>query len=426
MLEIIPLKKPIDAKITIQGAKNYSLRAQFCACYAEGESLIENSLVAEDLNYTADALRAFGNVIEKNSDGSYNVIGLGDKMKNPQKEVYVEGSGVAMRFLTSYAALAPGEKILTGNERMCKRPIQNLLDGLKQLGVDCYSQNNDGFPPVVIKSQGIEGGTAEIAGNISSQFFSSICLAAPYAKNDISIKVQGDLTSKAHAAATFDIMKDFGIEVENQNFEIIKIKAGQKYNPREYYVEGDWPSASYFFGIAAITGSAIRIYGLNPDSVQGEKCLLTALEKMGCKIKVKGYIELIGPKELKGINFSDNNLTDASQTLMVVAAFADGKTTIRNLENLRLKESDRITDTARELKKMGCSVEEYPDGLTITPGSLRGAEIETYNDHRMAMSFAMAGTKIAGIKIKNPECVGKSYINYWEDLKKFGVVTVKL
>jgi len=301
---------------------------------------------------------------------------------------------------------------------MRKRPIGELLSGLGDLGVNAYSQRGNDCPPVIVESQGLKGGTARIEGKESSQFLSGLLMVAPYGQREVYVEVAGSLASKPYVDITRDVMSAFGVEVRNQGYQSFFIKAGQRYLPREYRIEGDASSASYFFSAAAVCRGRVRVENLNPATIQGDIGFLGILERMGCRVtRGDDWIEVSG-KQLRGINVDMNGMPDLVPTLAVTAAFARGKTVIQNIGHLRLKESDRIHALAVELSKMGVRVREREDGLEIEGGKPRGAEVETHNDHRMAMSFAIAGLAVSGVKIKGERCVDKSFPGFWEAFQR--------
>ena len=259
-------------------------------------------------------------------------------------------------------------------------------------------------------------------GDMSSQYFTAILLAAPYAANDVELLVEGDLASKPYVDMTIDVMRDFGVTVERNGYESFTVPTGQKYASGEYAIEGDWSAASYFLAAAAITGGRVRVENVSLESRQGDKGFVRVLEEMGCQSKCgPEEVEMLGPDALNAVDVDLNSMPDVAQTLAVAALFAEGETTIRNVANLRVKECDRIAATATELRKLGAAVEEFPDGLSIRPGELHGAEIDTYDDHRMAMSFALAGLRIPGVIIKDPDCVSKTFPDYFKTLESLYV-----
>ena len=418
IIEIRPIEM-LDAEVSAPPAKAYTLRNIFIASLAKGKSIILNPLLAEDQMYAINAMKQLGVKIDID-DNRLIIEGMEGRLKTPEKEIYLGNSGVSVRFLAAIAALADGgDVIITGNERMqTGRPISDLLDALKPIGIKAESINGNGCPPLRIASGTFQGGETELAGNKSSQYFSSIMLAAPYAKQDVVINTLGHLSSKPFIDITLDCMKAFGVEVKNDDYKAFRICAGNGYKAKEISVEGDYSNASYFFAAAAITGGRVRVTNLNINSVQGEKYFIDCIEEMGCRItKGDDWVEVKGEK-LKGIRKDMNNYPDIVQPLAVVAAFAEGESEFYNIEHLKYKECDRITAPAEELRKMGIDVITEKDRLIIKGGTPTAAEIETYNDHRMAMSFSIAGLKIPGIKIRNPKCVKKSFPDFWKKLEE--------
>jgi len=416
MIEMKPIHH-CEAVVTIPGSKSYTHRALIVSALAEGESLLLNALRSEDTELTARALEKFGVPIFWEGD-LLRLRGKGGKLKAGGEKIFVGNSGTSMRFLTALAALKNGRTLLDGSERMRMRPIADLLDGLVALGVNAYSQGGNGYPPVVVESQGLLGGVARIKGDESSQFLSALLLVAPYARGDVQVEVEGHLVSRPYVDITREVMAAFGVEVQCQDYHSFFVRAGQQYLPRKYQVEGDASNASYFFSAAAITRGRVKVENFPPASIQGDAGFMKILEKMGCRvIRGDGWAEVQG-KELRGIDIDMNEMPDLVPTLAVTAAFARGKTVIRNIGHLRLKESDRIKSLAGELAKMGMRIEEGEDWLQVEGGKVHGAEIETHNDHRLAMSLAIAGLVVPGIKIKGEQCVDKSFPGFWETLQK--------
>jgi 3-phosphoshikimate 1-carboxyvinyltransferase len=416
MIEIKPLHH-CNAVITIPGSKSYTHRALILSSLADGESVLINALRCEDTEHTVGALTKFGVPVSWESD-HVRVLGRGGKFNATDDRIDVGNSGASMRFLTALAALKKGITLLDGSERMRKRPIGELLNGLGELGVRAYSQNGDDCPPVIVESQGLKGGTARVKGEESSQFLSGLLMVASYARRDVNIEVSGSLASKPYVDITRDVMSAFGVEIRNQGYRSFFIKAGQRYLPQKYRVEGDASNASYFFSAAAVCRGRVRVENLNPATIQGDMGFLEILERMGCRvIRGSNWIKVLGG-ELHGIEMDMNEMPDLVPTLAVTAAFARGKTVIQNIGHLRFKESDRIHALAVELSKMGIRVKEGEDGLEIEGGKPHGTEIETYDDHRMAMSFAIAGLAVPGVKIKGERCVDKSFPQFWETLQK--------
>jgi 3-phosphoshikimate 1-carboxyvinyltransferase len=416
VIEIKPLHR-CNAVITIPGSKSYTHRALILSSLAYGESRLIHALRCDDTERTAQALLRFGAEIFWEGD-DVRVLGTGGKYQTSGDRVDVGNSGTSMRFLTALAALRKGTTLLDGNERMRRRPIGELLKGLRELGVRAYSQKGNDCPPVIVESEGLKGGTARIKGEESSQFLSGLLMVAPYAQKDVNIEVAGSLASRPYIDITLDVMSAFGVKIPSQGGSSFLVGAGQRYLPKEYRIEGDASNASYFFSAAAVCRGRIKVENLNPATRQGDIGFLNILESMGCRVnRGSDGIEVLGG-ELRGTEIDMNEMPDLVPTLAVTAAFARGKTVIQNIGHLRLKESDRIHAVAKELSKMGIRVSERENGLEVEGGKPHGAEIETYDDHRMAMSFGIAGLAVPGMRIKGERCVDKSFPGFWETLQK--------
>jgi 3-phosphoshikimate 1-carboxyvinyltransferase len=416
MIEVRPLRH-CDGAVSVPGSKSYTHRALIVSSLADGESVLFNALLCEDTGRTVEALAKFGVEVSWESD-HVRVLGKGGMFKATDEKIDVGNSGTSMRFLTALAALRTGITLLDGSERMRKRPIGELLNGLGELGVRAYSQEGDDCPPVIVQSRGLQGGTAKVKGEESSQFLSGLLIVAPYAQKDVNIEVAGSLASKPYVDITREVMSSFGVEIRSQGYQSFFIKAGRQYLPQKYRIEGDASNASYFFSAAAVCRGRVRVRNLNPATIQGDIGFLEILERMGCRVtRGSDWIEVLGGG-LDSVEIDMNEMPDLVPTLAVTAAFARGKTVIQNIGHLRLKESDRIHAVAAELSKMGIQVREGEDGLEILGGKPRGAEIETYHDHRMAMSFAIAGLAVPGVKIKEERCVDKSFPGFWDELQR--------
>ncbi len=404
-----------DVTIEVPPSKSYMNRALFCAALAEGTSVLHNPSYSDDSKYFIHALHAFG-IRTEHQKNALLVYGTGEKLQIPNKEIFVGNAGTTLRFLTTFAALAKGETVLSGDVQMQQRPIQDLLDALHSAGI--HSESANGFPPVKIYGGKFLGGELKMNATISSQFLSSILLCAPYSQNGVTVKIEGSISSRPYVDMTIDVMKKFGVSVELADEHTFKISSQKKYTRREYTIENDASSASYFFAAAAITKSEVTVKNLSAHSLQGDIAFLDVLEQMGCRVNKKRNEVSVTGKKLNGITVDMNAMLDAVPTLAVVALFADGVTTITNVSQLKFKESDRMTAIATELKKVGAEVEVYDDSLVIIPQKYSSATIETYNDHRIAMSFAVAGLCIEGIGIKNPSCVSKSFPGFWDEFSK--------
>ena len=418
MIEIKPVEN-VNATVTIPGSKSYTNRALITSLLANGESVMKNALLSEDTRVMISCLGELGipvSVIEE--ENTIRITGCEGKIPVDRASLFARNAGTVVRFMTAALTLGDGKYEIDGIERMRQRPIQQLIDALNQLGADVSSKEGTGCPPVLINASGLKGGTVKIPGNISSQYISAILLTAPYANSDVRIVVIDDLASKNYVDMTLDVMSRFGVTVKRDSYREFSVKSGQVYKGCEYMVEPDASGASYFLAAAAITGGKVRVDGLGEDSLQGDARFVDILGKMGCRIKKShDWLEVEGG-ELSGIDIDMNDTPDVVQTLAPVAAFAKGNTRIRNVKNLRYKETDRITAVVNELKKVGVEAREFEDGIEIIPSPPHSADISTYNDHRMAMSFALFGLRTKGIKIKNPECVEKTFPDYFERLEK--------
>jgi 3-phosphoshikimate 1-carboxyvinyltransferase len=428
-IEIQPTA-PIHGSIRPPGSKSLTNRALVCAALARGESILTGVLESEDTILMIEALQQLGIAVDPHSipgpvilrsvpgEGKIiRILGCAGRPPAAQANLFAGNSGTTIRFLTAMAALGRGRFRLDGTPRMRERPIEDLLDALKQLGAKAYSELGSGCPPVVVEAAGLRGGRAEIAGDISSQFISGLLMAAPYAENPVELVLRGRLVSQPYVAMTTAVMAAFGVETQTRPEGFI-VPTGDGYYGRVYEIEPDASAASYFFAAAAITGGKITVEGLSRQSLQGDVAFCDCLEKMGCTVEYgENEITLQGGK-LRGIDVDMNAISDTVQTLAAVALFADGPTTVSHVGHIRHKETDRIHALATELRKIGAGVEEYPDGLRIIPGKLRGTRIETYNDHRMAMSMALVGLAVPGIVILDPECTAKTYPEFFADLAR--------
>ncbi|MFH1037833.1 MAG: 3-phosphoshikimate 1-carboxyvinyltransferase [PVC group bacterium] len=409
----IPTKQQIDAEIALPGSKSITNRALVIGALARGETELANWLRCDDTGVMIEGLRSLGFTVT-DGDGRLVIAGRGGLIPRDRASLDTANSGTTMRFLTGLVALGEGTYQLDGSPRMRERPIEDLLDGLRSLGVSALSDRENGCPPVTVRAGGLPGGTCELSGEISSQFLSALLLSAPYAAGRVIIRVAGELVSRPYVDMTLRMMTDFGVTVNEEKPGTFFIPPRQVYRGRRYAVEGDASSASYFFAAAAITGGRVKILNVGNNSIQGDARFPRLLERMGATVRTgPDWTEVAGPLT-RGIKEDLNEMPDMVPTLAVVSLFAPGRTVIVNVGNLRYKESDRLRAVATELRKIGARAEELPDGLIIEGGDLHGAEIETYNDHRIAMAFALAGLRVPGITIKNPECVAKTFPGFFE------------
>ena len=413
--EIKPIDK-IQATLTLPGSKSYTHRALVAASLAPGDSLLRNPLDAEDTRFTAQALAKLGAGIDWRED-RVRVHGTGGRWQPVAGPIYLGNSGTSMRFLTALAALGQGDYRLTGSPRLCERPQGELLEALAQLGVKAVSERGDGCPPVVVQG-GLQGGKAKLSGGISSQYLSALLFIAPLAPQGVEIAITGELVSRPYVDLTLDVLGDFGISYYRESYRYFQLPGGQCYLPQDYAIEADASSASYFWAAAALTHGRVTITNLAPDSCQGDVGFLKVLEQLGCRISSADTGLTVAGGPLQGIEVDMATMPDLVPTLAVLAAFARGETVITGAAHLRHKESDRLAAVAAELAKMGITVRETADGLVITGGQPRGAVIDTYQDHRLAMSFAVAGLKAPGTSIRDPDCVAKSFPEFWDFFAK--------
>jgi 3-phosphoshikimate 1-carboxyvinyltransferase len=413
--EVQPRSK-LDGEVTVPGSKSYAARAMVIGALASGITVLKNHLHAEDTDYMLRGLEAFGVGFLETPSGLL-IRGIAGETATPMNPVFLGGAGTAVRFLTTVAGISGGQVVIDGNDRMRKRPVQDLLDALEPLGIVARSINGNGCPPVVIEEGEFVGGRTTLRGGKSSQFVSSILLAGPYSRGGVEVEVTEDLVSRSYVDLTMEIMKDFGAEVTHENYRCFRVRPSV-YCGRQYVVEGDLSSASYFFAAAAITGGRIRVQGINPRSKQGDRGFLDVLEAMGCRVnRGDSWVEVFGGP-LRAVDIDMKAMPDSAQTLAVVAAFARGTTCLSGIGHLRLKESDRLTSLERELGKLGIHATTADDRLIVHGGDPQGGEIETYKDHRMAMAFAVAGLRVPGVVIRDPECVSKSFPDFWTVLEE--------
>ena len=413
---------PVRAAIRPPGSKSITNRALVCAGLARGGSLLTGVLDSQDTRVMASGLAALGIGIEPDwAGGTIRVTGCGGVPPATAAVIDCAASGTTMRFLSAVCPLGHGRYRLDGTARMRQRPIGDLVEALTALGIDAVAESPGGCPPVAIRSTGLPGGVAHVRGGTSSQFASGLALAAPCTPRGMRIEFTGRLVSVPYLEMTRRVIASFGGHCATEGEHGWRIDP-TGYVGREYAIEPDASAASYFAALAAITGGSVRIDDLSRGSMQGDVAFCDALERMGCTVEWRepaggdpGSITVSG-RAARGIEIDMNAISDTVPTLAVTALFASGPTSIRNVAHIRDKETDRIGDLVRELRKLGAEVHEHADGLTIVPGGLRAATLATYDDHRMAMSLALAGLVVPGVRIENPACVGKTFPQYWHEL----------
>jgi 3-phosphoshikimate 1-carboxyvinyltransferase len=417
LTEIRPLRH-LDARVTLPGSKSYTQRALLIAALAEGTSRLRNPLLSEDTGLMIDALRALGAGIAL-EDGNLIVAGTAGKIACPEGEIRLGNNGTAMRFLTAAVCLGRGVFTLTGDPRLCERPIRPLLDALATLGVDARSRGGNGRPPVRVAADGLRGGQVILRDIESSQYVSALLISAPCASGDTRLDLEGRIPSLPYVAMTIEAMATFGQDVARPGAHAFVVRGNGGYRGREYRIEGDASSASYFFLAAALTGGRVRVDNVRPRTLQGDIGLLAILEGLGCRVRRgEDWVEVEGGRLASGdVALSLGDMPDMVPTVAVLAALRPGRTIIRDAAHLRLKESDRLAALAAELVRIGIGARETEDGLVIDGGTPHGAVIETYNDHRIAMSFAILGLVVPGVRIANGACVGKSFPGFWQALE---------
>ena len=426
-LRLDPIRR-ISGSITLPGSKSLSNRVLLLAMLSEGETLIENLLDSDDVRRMVDALAKLKISYEEDRPNKkIRVRGVVGRIPVVEAKLFLGNAGTAIRPLTAALTLGHGRFVLDGIERMRERPIQDLLDGLNQLGAHVRSIYNTGCPPVEIIADGLLGGVTELSGAISSQYLSAILLTSPYAKTPVEIRIRDHLVSIPYVEMTIRLMSRFGVNVVvSEDFRNFYINAPQNYqSPETYFVEGDASSASYFLAGAAITGGSVTVVGCGTESLQGDAQFAKVLEMMGAEVGWQANkITVQGSGNLKGIDVDMNEMPDAAMTLAVTALFAKGTTAIRNIYNWRLKETERLKAVSCELKKLGAFVEEGEDYIIIAPPrELMPAKISTYDDHRMAMAFSLAACGEVPITILNPKCVSKTFPDYFDQLSKLTIST---
>jgi len=409
--------KEVSASVCVPGSKSLTQRALVVASLAQGHSFISNALIAQDSLHLIDGLRALGAQIVY-SEGGYFISGTAGKITNSGKELFLGNNGTALRFLTALVCLGKGKYVLTGEKRLLERPVGALVDALKEMGTDIYSRNN--CPPVEIIANGLIGGKITLRDIESSQYVSALLLCAPYTTKGMDLTLQGGVVSTPYIDLTIAVMNDFGAKITQTEKYEYHVTAGEIYQGRKYSVEGDASSASYFFLAAALLKKTIRVIGINRLCKQGDIRLLDILEELGCKVRSgENWVEVTGNNLAKGdFAFDLNDMPDMVPTLAMLASFRKGQTVINNVAHLRIKESNRLAALVAELNRTGIEAQEMPDGLVIQGGKMRPEKIETYNDHRMAMSFAIAGLVVHGIEISDKKCVDKSFPAFWKELEK--------
>jgi len=402
----------IDGTITAPPSKSYTIRGLICAALARGRSVLSNPLVSDDTEAAIDVLGRVGVTIDKDNN---SLLIDGGYLKNPGCDLYCSDSAATLRFMTAICSAIPGRCCLKPGPSLSLRPISSLLEALRQLGVKCRKENNS----VVMEGGGFKGGTTVLPGDISSQFTSALMLAGPLSDEGIHVKLSTPPVSLPYLIMTIDCMSKFGVRVKyNPSFTVFDIPR-QSYKPASFNVESDWSSASYLLALGATCGK-VTITGLNTDSFQSDRIMLNLLRNMGADVKVSGNSVTVNQSNLTGLVADFTHCIDLLPTMAVLAATAEGTSVFSGIAKARLKESNRVAAVKEGLNRMGIKVAEEEDKLTIYGGRLKGATIDSHNDHRIAMAFGVAGAIAGETIVKNAKCVNKTYPRFWQDLESLG------
>jgi 3-phosphoshikimate 1-carboxyvinyltransferase len=419
-IEIVPIIHPLAATVAVPGSKSITNRALLLAAMAHGRSNIESVLISDDTRRMASALSALGFTVDVDEAARrITVEGCSGKIPEPTADLDAGGAGTAMRFLAGFLTLGRGRYRLDGNARMRQRPLGALIEAMRALGLEVSSELGNGCPPIVIDTiaGAFAGGAVSIDASLSSQFVSALLMPAPLWRNGLILTTAGD-AARPFIAMTLSLMELWGASA-SMTGDLIAVPGGQAYHAMNFTVEPDASAASYFAAAAALLGGTVMIPGITKTSIQGDAGFLEILEQMGARVTWHAdAVEIIGTGQLRGVDVAMNAMPDVVPTLAALAPFADSPTRIRQVGFIRHHESDRIGALATELRRLGAAVKEFDDGLEIAPSALRAAAIETYDDHRIAMAFAVAGLKMAGVRIKNPGCVAKTYPEFFTDLER--------
>ncbi|PKF50553.1 3-phosphoshikimate 1-carboxyvinyltransferase [Enterovibrio nigricans] len=418
-LTLQPISK-INGEVNLPGSKSVSNRALLLAAFATGTTRLTNLLDSDDIRHMLNALAKLGVNFRLSDDKTVcEVEGLGGAFNTSEAlELFLGNAGTAMRPLAAALCLGKGEYVLTGEPRMKERPIGHLVDAMRGVGAQVTYLENENYPPLRIIGKDIAGGSVDIDGSISSQFLTAFLMTAPLFSGDTDIRIKGDLVSKPYIDITLHIMAQFGVEVINDNYQTFHVKGNQTYaSPGDFLVEGDASSASYFLAAAAIKGGEVKVTGIGKKSIQGDVQFADALAAMGADIEWGDDYVIARRGELKAVDLDFNHIPDAAMTIATTALFAEGTTAIRNVYNWRVKETDRLSAMATELRKLGAEVEEGEDYITITPtDNLQHAAIDTYDDHRMAMCFSLVALSDTLVTINDPKCTSKTFPDYFDKL----------
>lgn len=416
VLEIMPVKRPVRGRMRPPGSKSLTNRALIVAALAEGASRLTGVLDSEDTQVMVDGLRRLGITLSHDTQAcTITLTGCCGRPLANEADLWLENSGTSIRFLTAMCALGEGRFRLDGNARMRERPILPLIAALRAGGVDAACERGNDCPPVLVNASGLPGGSVSVSGSISSQYLSALLMVAPCARRPLEFRISGDLVSRPYVKMTLAVMEKFGVTVCEEPAGSFRVEP-HPYRGASYLIEPDASAASYFLAAAAVTGGEVTVEGLSRSALQGDVRFAEVLQQMGCGVDWQSERITVRGGPLRGIDIDMHDISDTAQTLAAVAPFAAGPTRIRGVAHVRHKETDRVAALTTELRRLGLHVEEHADGLTIHPGPMQPATIETFDDHRMAMSFAILGLRQPGVRITNPGCTAKTYPAFFADL----------
>jgi 3-phosphoshikimate 1-carboxyvinyltransferase len=416
---IEPVAGPLDATVVVPGSKSITNRALVCAALATGPSTLTGALVADDTDAMAECLRQLGIGIGTQADGTTVVVdGAGGRIPATRATLDVRQSGTTARFIAPIAALGHGVYVLDGSPRMRERPMADLVTALRALGVGV---DRDQLP-ITVTATGLDGGTVAVPADVSSQFASGLLLAAPVTRDGLRLELTTSVVSRPYLDLTAEVMASFGaVAAAHQDGRGFDVAPGG-YDATTFAVEPDASAASYFFAAAAICGGRVTVTGIGARSLQGDVRFVDLLARMGATVeRTEDATTVVGARPLHGIEVDMADLSDTAATLAVVAAFASTPTRVTGIGFIRGKESDRIGGVVTELQRLGIDAAEEPDGFVVRPGPFRPARVETYDDHRMAMSFALVGLRVPGVEIADPSCVAKTFPGFFEALEQLRV-----
>ena len=415
MIEIVPHKMKPHCEVTVPGSKSFTHRILIASALSDGVCRVSNALHSDDTLLTMKALGQMGIRIDDMPGNGLLIHGAKGIFQPSKEPIYLGNAGTSIRLLTAIAALGKDPYTLVGDDRMAERPIQALIDALGQIGVQARSTHGNGCPPVEVDGKNLSGTNVTISCRESSQYLTGLLLMAPRTKHGLKITVTEGPVSRPYVDMTIEVMARFGITIDRRGYDGFEVAGNQAYRAGDYAVEADASQAGYFWAAAAICGKAVKVRGVNRDSCQGDVNFSRVLESMGCTVKSEpDGITVAGGDRLRALEIDMGDMPDVVPTLAVVAAFAEGTTVIKNVSHLKSKESDRLTSVVSELIKMGITARCTDNELMVTGGHPRRAEIETYGDHRIAMSFAVAGLAVPGTNIRGEHCVEKSFPNFWQ------------